>query len=527
MKHFDKRNASLLHDKPPSSGTVISVGPYAHLIGAYLPARSLCALREVDWCYQQAYDQFLVETVVKEIWGQHRQDIYQLEAAVHTVAHLAEVGDGTAIAAMAAFLAHRHDRLRKAAVRALPRIVARGDPGAIAAVAELVGHAEKNVRHAALNALAEIADRGNGAATAVVVAAFEDAEAYVRSAAVSAFAQIAVKGGPAALAAVVALFKDRYTNVRCAALRTLAQIVEKGDAAAIAAVARCLGDAIGDVRLEAVSTLAKIAEKGDTAAIAEVSAHLSHWHEQVRVAAVYAFEQIAKRGIAAMDAMAPLLEDSDADVREAAVKAFPQISKKGNSAAIVALTTRLEDKHGPVRDAAGEALLQIAGESRSNVTAIRTLKTIADIKFHMIAELQITDEGGAGEEAIGSAAASVENAKLHLALGSRRLLMAAQARAGPRTQVTRSDNLSGKDGGRVCSEGRKADGSRADRRSHPSGDTRTETSFFDRFSFSRWRSHALIALPAIFWVLLIDNWVSGRMTATVVDEMYDIESVKG
>ena len=126
---------------------------------------------------------------------------------------------------------------------------------------------------------------------------------------------------------------------------------------------------------------------------------------------MYAFEQIAKKGIAAMDAMAPLLEDSDADVREAAVKAFPQISKKGNSAAIVALTTRLEDKHGPVRDAAGEALLQIAGESRSNVTAIRTLKTIADIKFHMIAELQITDEGGAGEEAIGSAAASVENAK--------------------------------------------------------------------------------------------------------------------
>ena len=97
----------------------------------------------------------------------------------------------------------------------------------------------------------------------------------------------------------------------------------------------------------------------------------------------------------------------------------------------------------------------------------------------------------------------------------------------PIAKVTRSDNLSGKDGGRDCSEGRKADGSRAVRRSHPAGDTRTETSFFDRFSFSRWRSHALIALPAIFWVLLIDNWVSGRMTATVVDEMYGIESVKG
>ena len=225
-KHFEKSIASLFQGTPPVHVTGTSDATYSHLIGAYLPARALCALREVDSCHKQAYDQYLVDSVRKEILGQDRHDVSQLEAAVHIVAQIAKVGDASVIAAMAALLAHRHDRVRKAAVSAFPRIVARGDLGAIAAVAELVGHTERTVRHAALNALAEIAERGHGATIAVVIAAFYDSERCVRGAAVSAFAQIAEKGNAPAIAAVVGLLEDLCTNVRCAALHTLAQIVD-------------------------------------------------------------------------------------------------------------------------------------------------------------------------------------------------------------------------------------------------------------------------------------------------------------
>jgi HEAT repeat protein len=517
MKRFEKRNALLFQDRQPIYGTVTTGAPYANIIGAYLPASAFLSLREVDLCHRQVYDQYLVGSVANEVSGQHRQNVFQLEAGVHTVSHLAKVGDVAAIAAMAALLAHRHDRVRKAVVSAFPRIVVRGDRGAIAVVVGLVQHKEKNVRHAALNTLAEIAERGNGTAIAAVVAAFEDAEAYVRGAAVSVFAQIVEKGDATAIRDIVGLLEDTCSNVRCGALRTIAQIVEKGDADVIVAVAIYLEDTSEDVRLEAVCTLKQIAAKGDEVAIAEVSERLTHPHEEVRVAAVCAFQHIAKKGTSAMEAMAARLEDSDVAVRKVAVTAFLRVAENGNSFAIVALAARLEDAHGSVRNMAGEALLQIAGRNRSNIAAITALTAIADIKFHMTAALQIQCEDDlAGDEAMFSASASVESAKLHLTMRSHRLLMSAQARPGSHAKVTRSDNRSGKEYGRVRMKARNAGDPRVVKKSGFADDEiggflRVPVrSFFDRLIYPG-IMNALIAFLAFFWVLLVNFWT----TATV------------
>jgi HEAT repeat protein len=468
----------------------------------------LVALRQADTCHKNAYDQYLIEVVERELSGQPRQDVFQLEAAVYTVAQIAEVGDATVIASMAALLAHRHDRVRKAVVSSFPRIVARRDSAAVAAVAVLAGHADMNVRHAALFTLGEIAERGNGIAVSVVVEAFEDEEGYVRHVAVKAFAHIAKRGDAAAIAAVVALLEDPCLRVRYAALRTLTEIAKhkmEGDAEAVIAVAARLEDEQEDVRLEAVLALAKITKKDDPDVIAEISARFTHWHEEVRIAAVYAFTQMQQKGRAAIAAVADLLEDSDVSVRKAAVKAFPQISDKGDPVAIASLATRLEDTNGSVRHAAEDALLQIAGGHRSDGAAIAALISIAHIKFRLLASLQIPNEDNlAGEEeAVLAAAASLEDAKLHLVMRPQDLLISrAKARNGSRTKVTRYDYLNGKEGDRVRLRARKADGPRVVRKSQSAGGTRCSASFYadvyDLLTSPRYL-FAQFCLLAVFW----------------------------
>jgi hypothetical protein len=195
-------------------------------------------------------------------------------------------------------------------------------------------------------------------------------------------------------------------------------------------------------------------------------------------------------------------------VRKAAVKTFRRVAEKGNPAAIVALAARLEDAHGSVRNLAGEALLQIAGRNKINNAAITALTAIADIKFHMTASLQIPREDDlAGDEAILRASASVDNAKLHLAMRAHHLVMSAQARPGSHAKVTRSDNRSGKDGGRVRREARNAGDPRASRKSDFADDEIGEflhvpsSSFFDRLMCPR-IMHVLIALLALSFYAL-------------------------
>jgi HEAT repeat protein len=405
----------------------------------------LCALREVDSRRRHAFNQYLIEVFALEVSEQRRQDVFQLEAAVYTVSHIAHVGDAFVISSMTALLAHRYERVRKATVSAFPRVAQLGDLAAIAAVAELMEHADKNVRHAALNALAEIAERGNGTAIEVVVAALEDAEGYVRSAAVSAFAEIAPQDNEAAIAAVVVRLADVCQSVRLAALQTLTRIVRRkmrGDETAIVEVAALLEDARKDVRTEAVITLSKITKKGDSDAIAEVCARFIHWHEEVRVSAVYAFMQLAKNGKGSIDEIAPLLDDAHVAVRFAAVKAIQRISEKGNPAAIVALADRLEDMHGSVRNAAEEALLQMSGGKRSDGAVISALASIAHTKFHLTASLRKPNEDNSPdeEEAFLSAAALMQEAKLQLVLNAQRILIpGAKARKGSRTKKRHSE----------------------------------------------------------------------------------------
>jgi HEAT repeat protein len=484
---------------PTPCGTVTSSKHYALFIGAYLPASALCALRQADSGRKHAYDDYLLEVFAAELSGRW-QDVFQLEAAVHTVAQIAKKGEVSLIAPMAALLAHRHDRVRKAAVSAFPRIVVRGDPAAIAAVAMMYDADSKNTRYAALQTLAEIAERGNDAAIAVVVAAFEDGEGCVRGAAVSAFAHIAVKEKAAAIAAVVALFDDPCPSVRMAALHTLTQIIKnkvKGGTTPLVEVIACLEDAHNDVRLEAVVTLAKIARAGDAAVIAEVSARFTHWHEEVRVAAVYAFTQITKKGSAAIEALSDLLEDAHVAVRFAAVKAIPQIARKGHSASIVYLVARLEDTHRVVRDAAAEALSQIGGGKSSDDAVISALASIAHIKLHLAASLKMTHDpsGEEAEENVLAATALIE-------VANRRLVSGDQARDRSRTMVP--FDLQYRDylftEGRVRVQAREADGPRVFRQWQIVGSTRTGASVCEVFC-SQGMLNALIALLAIIWVL--------------------------
>jgi HEAT repeat protein len=394
-------------------------------------------LRKVDVRHQQVYDQYLIEVLTE--MKAHWQDVSLLEAAVHAVTQVAKgssfvVGGASMIAVMAALLEHTHHRVRTAAVNAFPWIAARGDSVAIAAVAERFGHANKSVRHAALNTLAKIAERGNGTAGAIVVAGLEDTEPDVRAAALRATAEIAEKRDKVATAAVVALLEDTFGNVRCAALRTFAQIVNKGDATAIAAVVTRLEDPRIDVRKAAVDTLAQIVEKGDVGAIAAVSVFLTHRDEQVRVAAVYALARIEEKGSdTTISAIAACLDDAHKAVRKAAVEVLPQIAEKGNSAAIVALVASLQDRS--VRHAAGEALLHI---TEGNERTIAALYSITDIKFLLTAALRIPNEGEVEE--VAAAAASLEDAKLHLAMRSHYFMMSAQARLG----IVSEGNFNGK-----------------------------------------------------------------------------------
>jgi hypothetical protein len=210
-----------------------------------------------------------------------------------------------------------------------------------------------------------------------------------------------------------------------------------------------------------------------------------------------------------MDAMAARLEDSDVAVRKAAVKTFLRFAEKGNSAAIVALAGRLEDSHGSVRDAAGEALLQIAGRHSSNVAAITALTAIADIKFHMTAALQVLHEDDLpGDEAIFSASASVESAKIQMAMRSHRLVMSAQVRPGSHPKVTRSDNRNGKECGRVRMEARNERYPRVVPESHFADDEIGQflrvscTSFFGRLMNPGIATVLMASFPLV-WLLLI------------------------
>lgn len=238
---------------------------------------------------------------------------------------LGEIGDTSAIPALAKFQQDEDKYLRSSALSALSKM---GDKSLIFTLPDTINNKDENltVRLSAVKALGKL---GDISARPILIQTLSNEDELIRREA--AFSLAEMKDSSSA-PEIIKLLKDESETVRSGAAYSLGELKSKE---AVPFLIEALNDSSDSVRMYSADALGGI---GDISAVSPLIKALKDNAAKVRSTTAYSLGELGETS--AVEALIETLKDSSAEARRSAARALGNI---GDKIAIPALTNTLND----------------------------------------------------------------------------------------------------------------------------------------------------------------------------------------